>query len=427
MSVKYHISKTAGPAVCRAKIKCRLGADAPHFDSKEEAQKYYEKQLAGDNPFASASKKKKQNSINSPVYQKTSENSRGQVIYSKVKDKKFTPELFELNEKLEESSFEDIQDYANSSESNFSRMSELIEARASHAYKTNEAIEKLNPKKAESNSKITQKTFAGMKRDLSSYRNHTAMMVEAQINSRFYESKVKDMGAAEYLGSARIVTSYSHSEDEWHLSRYNSIGGSEVGALVLKDYADVDNLKSLDKLYMKKVLDSKEGAPPTVESARKAIAMSETSRRGALYIGTIWEDKIRDEFAEDHPEYKVYNNKNQYQVEGKDWYKINVDGVLSDRADGKPNGILEIKTGSDLEKWDKGVPDNYRAQVLYYLNATKMDYAVVRASLMDAQVKDYRFEKTDEVYPGSGINMEDYVNSRVEPWFTEVKKKRKIN
>lgn len=37
---KYHIGKDGTPKICRAKIKCTLGADNEHFSSLEEAQEY---------------------------------------------------------------------------------------------------------------------------------------------------------------------------------------------------------------------------------------------------------------------------------------------------------------------------------------------------------------------------------------------------
>lgn len=39
----YHINPGTGrPNICRAKIQCEFGPDAPHFESKKEAREYYE-------------------------------------------------------------------------------------------------------------------------------------------------------------------------------------------------------------------------------------------------------------------------------------------------------------------------------------------------------------------------------------------------
>lgn len=45
-TTKYHVNKETGRAnICRATKKgCPLGADTPHFDGKEEAKAYIEKE-----------------------------------------------------------------------------------------------------------------------------------------------------------------------------------------------------------------------------------------------------------------------------------------------------------------------------------------------------------------------------------------------
>lgn len=62
---KYHISSKGEPAVCRARIQCRLknddGSPAAHFESKEDAQKASENILAKKHGLISTQKKNGEN------------------------------------------------------------------------------------------------------------------------------------------------------------------------------------------------------------------------------------------------------------------------------------------------------------------------------------------------------------------------------
>lgn len=405
---KYHLNPAKGPLRCTAADgQCPYGSDAPHFATKVDAQEAFEQKLELEtNPLNSIRKPKTLN--------------RPKVLKSKGA---FTPELHNLDEKLESLEFDEIQEFANDSPATHRKLNSLINARAANSPKRYQALHDLDPKNPDAKNPISYSNFKLLNKDWGNYRNQTAVLVDAYLQSPHYNSLVENYPDDAKVGNAIPVTSLEHDDPEWHLSRYNSIGGSDVGALVIKEYVPLELQSSFDKLYIKKVETSKM-VKPTEETALKSIYMSEQSRRGALYRGTVWEDRIRDDYAKDHPELKVYKTKSQYRSAKNSWHKVNLDGLVSNRPDGKPNGILEIKTGGVPEKWEDGVPPEYRAQTLYYLEATELDYADVRILLNDGESRDFRLYRNDEVYPGSGITMKDYIPKRVLPWFDELKKKR---
>lgn len=65
-TTKYHVNKNTGRAgICRATMKgCPLGADTPHFNTKEEAKAHIEKTEANNNSQFSTMKKKSNNKQN---------------------------------------------------------------------------------------------------------------------------------------------------------------------------------------------------------------------------------------------------------------------------------------------------------------------------------------------------------------------------
>ena len=398
MAVKYHINPDKGPMPCSASIECPYGVDAPHFDNKADAQVVFEKQLSKSlKPLRS--------------FRKVSKNS-GSVDAA----------LRSLESTVESGSYEDVINFANVSKKNYAVLKKLLDMRSKESPERFAKLDRLNPKKCSKDKRITQKTFTNLKREYESFRNHTAMLVEAFVESRFYEPVAKDYDVNIPLGSAVPGTAYEQDDPNWYLSRFNTIGGSDVGALVIKDFVPEEEKQYHDRAYIKKVEDSKRKKISLEDAMQQTTgARDDSVRKGALYRGTVWEDKIRDDYALQHPDLKVYKTKGQYTRNDDSWYRVNFDGLLSDRADGVPNGILEIKTGGNPDLWKDGPPIQYRAQCLYYLNATGFDYADICIQMHDSELTTYRIRKDDEVYPGSGVTMKEYVESRVKPWFDDLK------
>lgn len=399
---KFHLNPAKGPMRCSAADgQCPYGSDAPHFASKEVAIKAYEEQLAHENSPFSAHKKEKPAS-----------------------PKALTPQLKTLDEKFEEADYDTIQRFANRSAASHQQLGALIDARAASGPERFAKIEDMNPYNEDARHPASYKTYKALRADLDTYRNHTAMLVEAHTQSRFYKPKSEAYPEGASVGTAHVVTKYSHDDPMWHQVRFNTVGGSDVGALAVSDFTPEGELSGYDKGVMERVVESKT-VPKSKEDTESMIRMNELSRKGAIYRGTVWEGRIRDQFADDHKDLQVWHTKEQYAKDDAPWHQVNLDGLVGDKGSDKPHGILEIKTGGIPEKWQDGVPPGYRAQTLYYLNATGLDRAYVRVLLNDGESRDYVISAHDEVYPGSGVIMDEYVKNRVKPWFDELKEQRK--
>lgn len=403
---KYHISPAKGPRPCSATPgNCRFGiSENQHYASEAEAQAAYDKQLAAENSTFSTMKKSDPASI------------------AMVERGVLTEEQRELEDKLETEGYPAILKFASESPEKHRQLDELIDARAQVARRNFERIDAMNPYSDNCKTPISYGSYRKLKEAHDSYRDITAVMVQAHQSSPHYSSPVEELSSPA-LGRAVQATSYDHDDVRWHTSRFDTVGGSDVGVLAANDFGAANKKKKWDREKMEKLERSKVEMI-TEEEAEGSIAVSELFQRGALYRGTMWEERIRDGYCQDHPELKVYSSKNQYTMENKDWVRINVDGITSDRPDGKPNGILEIKTGGNPSEWENGVPQSYRAQALYYLHVTGFDHADVRVTLNDGETWEYRLNASDEVAPGCGQNMAQYIERRIEPWFQGLRGRR---
>lgn len=390
MAVKYHINPDKGPMVCEAKTPeaCLYGADALHFEKKADAAAQWQSELK--EAFGSIPAKKRRT-------------NNGRKVYLQDFEEKPTNELIE---------------YANASASNYQAVESLIDERLAYTKDRFDALSRVNPYLNE-DSACPKGVYKNLVRDFNSYRDKTAELVEVSLESKYYSPNYEHIKSVPAVGQAVLTQSQPAQTAEWVRERFDTLGGSDVGTLVSMDYSEKPT--SLQRASYKGLIKSKT-IPPSPEELSKRFA--EPSRVGAMYRGSVWESRIRNDYAKDHPEVKVYDIEGQYLHPERPWQKVNFDGVLSDREDGKPTGILEIKTGSDASAWKDGPPLNYRAQTLYYLNTTGLKYADIRAVINDNEVIEYRLYKDDEVAPGSGIDMETYIKNRVEPWFVEIKSER---
>lgn len=139
---------------------------------------------------------------------------------------------------------------------------------------------------------------------------------------------------------------------EWHESRSQGIGGSEVGTI-----AGLNKWESAFTLWAKKcgLIDSQ-------------IAQSE-----AMEAGSRLESFVLDWFAELHPDLDIDPNVGTYQGQ-LGWDKANPDAVY---RDGDTWGIIEVKTARFEDDWVlppkgvagdvTGIPKHYATQVQWYL------------------------------------------------------------
>jgi len=405
-SARYHVSEKNGPGKCSAEPgNCPFASDDEHFQTKEEAQKEWERQLSEEiKPLSSVSRND----------------------YSSFMEAEFVKDI-------DDKDYDYISKFVDESPTNTEIVNQLIIKRAAVAVEWARKIYEISPyrgKKTLDNNdyyelkKCDKTTFTALNREFNSYKDTTAILVEAHLNSRFYSEPIVEDKTFDNLGSAVRITGFEPNSREWLEARYNSVGGSDVGSLARVDFTPEEELAYWDRNSLKDVEKSKT-TPVDDKAFEKKKWLSFGSHSGTLYRGTVWEDRSRVEFAKDHPELKVYNTKDQFAHAHREWQKVNFDGVVSDRADGEPTGILEFKTANDPEKWKNGVPVNYRAQVLYYLNASDLDYAYVGARFNDGDTQYFKLYRNDPVAPGVyEKDMESYINERVLPWWNSLKMKR---
>lgn len=398
MSIKYHINPQRGPLICSASSpeRCKYGVDAKHFESTEEALAVWEEEL--------------------------SETYGSFNVSSKVvtpSNPKVKQEFFSSFEGMD---FHKIQSFANSSKENFKILGEVIDERVEGAKQLSINIAEINPYSDSSTRKCDRETYSSIMRSFNDYKDRTAELVDAHTESKFYKSLVEDADP-DFINNAEKVASLVPNTQEWLDNRANYVGGSDVGILAIHDFMKNDEKPFYADSALKNIESSKQG-----NGATSIIGLhGDYTRQGPAYRGTVWEPRIRDSYAEDHPEFRVLNVKGQYKNKNREWQQVNFDGILIKDGETEPSGVLEIKTASDGKSWDNGIPVSYRAQTLYYLNATGLKFADVRVVINDHETRDFRINAHEEIVPGSGIDMETYINKRVKPWFDEMKSKRKAN
>lgn len=378
---RYHLTDL-GPAPCDAKDAQSCPYET--FDTRKEAQARYEVKMDAISPQRTLKKRSKTN--------------------KNISD--------DLNLAPDE-----LIDYANSNQMNYSRVNKIIDERIKLTSQKLKEISKL-----ENNGKTDKTTIRGLRRELNRYRDRTANYVEASTESKFYSPKWKTLEDENSIGNCFLVESFHPNSRKWLESRKNTVGGSDVSALVEYDFVPEDKRTFFIRNGLERCEQSKT-KPLTDEQYSKSLHLS-SGGYGALYRGSVWEDRIRDKYAEDYPDETVFNAKGQYMNNDHQWQKANFDGLLARSGEESPSGVLELKTSSVPEKWDNGIPIGYRAQTLYYLHTTGLSWARVRVCINDHEYKDFDLKANDPVVPGSKITMDEYVNKRVKPWFESLQKQR---
>ncbi len=144
------------------------------------------------------------------------------------------------------------------------------------------------------------------------------------------------------LLDAVLLGDFANGSQEWHDLRNEPgvIGGSDIAAC-----AGLSQWTSAITLWAKKT-----GQIP-----------DEITPNMSMKLGTILESPILNLFADEHPELEIYETGTWANKENP-WARSNPDGLYKD-ADGNW-GIVEVKFSRDY--WS-GVPQSYRAQVLWYM------------------------------------------------------------
>lgn len=379
----YHLNPEKGPRPCSAAEGCcPFGKTAPHFRSFDEAQTVFEHSLKLQHGELSTKRRRSRSGVE-------------------------TLDFDEMVRKME------------SSQSDFNRVVNDLDRRLRETERFFKKMEKIDPYNLNAERPVSKSAFKVVQKGVDEYRNVTASRIEAIVNCSRWSTSVKTWPKDERIGLAIPVTSYPQNDPRWYTSRMDTLGGSDIGALAVFDFTPEDKLTSFAKFKLNSV---EKGKIEGVKAPK--VSDGPIMRRGAAYRGTAWESWLTDEYARQNPDLIVYSSSGQYAHSVQDWTRANFDALTSDRKDGVPTGILEIKTGSDLSKWKDGLPLDYRAQTLFYLHVTGLRHAVVRAKLNDTETKDYHLSKDDEVAPGSNMTMSEYLEERVVDWFNDLKSRR---
>jgi putative phage-type endonuclease len=144
------------------------------------------------------------------------------------------------------------------------------------------------------------------------------------------------------LLDAVLLGDFANGSQEWHDLR------NEPGAVGGSDIAAITGLSTWESAITKWA--KKTGQIP-----------DEVTPNMSMKLGTILESPILNLFADEHPELEIYETGTWANKENP-WARSNPDGLYKD-ADGNW-GIVEVKFSRDY--WS-GVPQAYRAQVLWYM------------------------------------------------------------
>lgn len=213
---------------------------------------------------------------------------------------------------------------------------------------------------------------------------------------------------------------YPSGSPEWHAARAEGIGGSDVGGImrVDKDYAQVN---------YQRVIAAKLG-----EELPANLVNAPTDRidfTTAVGRGNAWEEYIRYEVQDRNPDMRVAFCKTSWHGEGENSHRhANFDGLFLDK-DGKPEGILEIKTASSAKKWGDpadgldGVPAGYRKQALWYAANANLKYGKIVAVIDDNDYREYDFDMSDPAIKAEVAEMYEATDK----FWKHVQEKREAN
>jgi len=156
------------------------------------------------------------------------------------------------------------------------------------------------------------------------------------------------------LHDAVLLGDFANGSPEWHSLRNEpgAVGGSDIAAI-----AGLSTWESAITKWAKKTGQIPDEVEPNM----------------SMKLGTKLESPILELFADEHPELEIYET-GTWANKMYDWARANLDGLYKD-ADGNW-GIIEVKFSRDY--WS-GVPQSYRAQVLWYMKVFGIRQAKVVA------------------------------------------------
>ncbi len=234
-----------------------------------------------------------------------------------------------------------------------------------------------------------------LKGQIETYKDVTALAA-AKLSEKIADDQKAAGTYREYtentLNNLTATGEFPSGSREWLEQRQKGIGGSDVGKIV-----GVDSDKSSNSQNYKEVFASK--VDPITDEEVETQASGHSEYTGYAGRGNAWENLILQRFAENNPNANITHCKTSWQNNENKYQFANFDGLMTDE-NGKPNGIVEIKTASDPLKWGNpkdgldGVPPGYRAQALWYADAAGFEKGAVAVLIDDRTYREYHFEMT---------------------------------
>jgi DNA polymerase III epsilon subunit-like protein len=240
--------------------------------------------------------------------------------------------------------------------------------------------------------------FMVLKNQANDYKDITALAA-ARLSEKTVEDETEAGTFREYTDSTlnNLVETgeFPSGSREWLEQRQKGIGGSDVGKIV-----GVSDDTGRNTAEYNEILTSK--LDPISDEQVEVQADGHISYTGYAGRGNAWEMTIAQRFAENNPEANLTHCKSSWKNSEHEYQFANFDGLMTDE-NGKPNGILEIKTASDASKWGDtslgldGVPKGYRAQTLWYADAAGFNKGAVAVLIDDREYREYHFTVTPEL------------------------------
>ena len=162
-------------------------------------------------------------------------------------------------------------------------------------------------------------------------------------------------------------------------TRKTGIGGSDIAAIL-----GVSKFKTALDVFLSKTTDQPE------------------EENELFYWGHALENPIIDRFVKETG-FSVLRQPETQRSTEHEFLLANADALILDE-DGKPQGILEIKTSSayKTKEWSvddgEAIPLEYSAQVQWYMGIFDVDFAYLAVLIGGNQYRHYRIERDKELF-----------------------------
>ena len=230
----------------------------------------------------------------------------------------------------------------------------------------------------------------GNRSDIEAYKDITArdyvLPMIPEIEATFQDYKGETIGRAVRAATHRV------GSREWLEERQHGLGGSDIGKMlgIYETRYSASKQEEIIESDWGEVYSSK------VDHITDEQVEDQIPDEGPLFRGNTWESVIFHRFVQLFDDLTVMHTKSTWRNGNA---TLNVDGLISNRKDGKINGVFEAKTGSFAEAWEDGIPLKYLAQVTHYMYHMDLEYAYVAVLLDDQELRVYYVDLDDVLIP----------------------------